>query len=104
MSFPTVLSPACSQRCGDLAFGRGNANARTGDKLSNSHKTFREQTPRLTPNRLLAVRVSLKYYQINEISRLFKFSRYDSCVFPIKKLFVFLNQSPKHITPFNSVL
>ena len=54
MSFPTVLSPACSQRCGDLAFGRGNANARTGDKLSNSLKTFRERTPRMTPNRLLA--------------------------------------------------
>ena len=45
--------------------GRGNTKVRTGDKLSNSHKTFCEHTPRLTPtelesatklNRLLAVR------------------------------------------------
>ena len=39
---------------GGLAFGRGNTKARTGDKLANSRKTFREQTPRMTPNRLLA--------------------------------------------------
>ena len=38
---------------GGLAFGRGNAKARTGNKLSNSRKTFREQTPSMTPNRLL---------------------------------------------------
>jgi|GEM_PF-5949585 len=39
---------------GGLAFGRGNAKARTGNKLSNSRKTFCEHTPRMTPNRLLA--------------------------------------------------
>jgi len=38
---------------GGLAGGRGSAKVRTGDKLSNSRKTFREHTPRLTPNRLL---------------------------------------------------
>jgi len=30
-----------------LAFGRGSTKARTGDKLSNSRKTFCEHTPRL---------------------------------------------------------
>ena len=48
-------------RFGDLAFGRGNAKARTGDKLSNSHKIFREHTPRLTPNRLLAAGIFFRF-------------------------------------------
>jgi len=36
---------------GGLAFGRGNAKARTGDKLSNSRKTFREHTLSLRNNK-----------------------------------------------------
>jgi len=36
-----------------LGVRAGNAKARTGDKLANSRKTFREHTPRMTPNRLL---------------------------------------------------
>ena len=47
---------------GGLAFGRGNTKARTGDKLSNSSKTFCEHTPRLTPNRLLCVRASFNRF------------------------------------------
>ena len=55
---PSALQPTV----GGLAFGRGNAKARTGDKLSNSRKTFREHTPRLTPNRLLAVRAFSSFH------------------------------------------
>ena len=46
---------------GGLAFGRGNAKVRTSDKLSNSRKTFREHTPRMTPNRLLGVRAFISF-------------------------------------------
>ena len=42
---PSALQPTI----GGLAFGRGNTIVRTGAKLSNSRKTFREHTPRLTP-------------------------------------------------------
>jgi len=47
---------------GGLAFGRGNTKARTGDKLPNSHKTFREHTPRLTPNRLLGAGILSRFF------------------------------------------
>jgi len=53
---------------GGLAFGRGSANVRTGDKLSNFRKTFCEQIPRMTPNRLLAVRAFISKLQIREDS------------------------------------
>ena len=47
---------------GGLVFGRGNAKVCTGDKLSNSRKTFREQAPRMTPNRLLAASVFISAF------------------------------------------
>jgi len=63
MSVPFVfaLSLHDRQRRGSLAFGQGNAKVRAGDKLSNSRKTVCEQTPRMTPNRLLAVGVFTIY-------------------------------------------
>ena len=51
---------------GGLAFGRGNAKARTGTKLSNYRKTFREQTPRMTPNRLCLLHNSITNIVKNE--------------------------------------
>ena len=61
---------------GGLAFGRGNAKARTGDKLSNSRKTFRENTPRLTQTACCRLAFVLRYnsfetllYQIESCQR-----------------------------------
>ena len=48
---------------GGLAFGRGNAKVRTGDKLSNSRKTFREHTPRMTLNRLLGAAIFILLFR-----------------------------------------
>ena len=63
-AFPLVFCVVRRLRptVGGLAFGRGNAKARTGDKLSNSRKTFREVTPRLTPNRLLPAGIFCLFY------------------------------------------
>ena len=59
---PFALSTDLPITVSGLTFEQGDTKVRTGNKLSNSRKTFRERTPRMTPNRLLAAVISVYYY------------------------------------------